>query len=109
MRAAVRLPMMNRSRDDSLGAQCCDLGLAIAGLAQPLVAVLADGGGAARRHLVLARNKKRAVDRPQIGIVGIGPEKTGRERLLVMADVVDPPDHPENQPGIVERLAPMSE
>src|SRR5438067_40347 len=97
------------SCDNALGAQRGDLGLAVAVLAQYLVAVLADPRGAARRHLFLAGEEEGAIDRPQIGIVGVRLEKTGGDDLLVVPDILDAADNAEDQPGIVERLAPVSE
>src|SRR5204863_8721811 len=98
---------MFRSCDYPIGAQRGDLGLAVAVFAQHLIAVLADPGGPARRHLFLPGEGAGAVDRPQLRVVGIGLQETGSQHLLVMAYIVDPAAPSRDQPDLVELLAPV--
>jgi hypothetical protein len=70
--------------------------------------VLADIGGQARRHLLLAADLDRAVDGHVFGI-GEADEMPGRERLLVGRDISCLGDDAEDQPGLVEHAAPMGE
>ena len=105
---SARRPAPARSRDHPVGAQRGDFGLAIAGLTQHLLAVLADHGRGARRHLLLPPDLDRAVDRHQLA-VGESHEMPGGQHLLVLRDVVGFGDDAEDQPGLVQDAPPFGE
>src|SRR5690242_2526611 len=89
-------------------AQLLDLGLVIAGVAQDLVAVLADTGRLARAYLFAAIDPDRTRD-GQHGVVLERYQYLVLDHLLVVRDVVEDADHAEYQPVAVEDLAPLGE
>jgi hypothetical protein len=86
--------------DYAAGAQRADLGLAAAGGAQYLLAVLTDGKSVARFRLLLTSDPDRTVD-GQRAVVGEPHQCSAGEDLLRVGD------DPKNRPGVVEDRAPF--
>src|ERR1700755_1894644 len=98
----------SRSADHPRFAQRGYLGRVIAGLTQYLLAVLADFGRQAGRHLFFPPDLDRAVDGHVLGIVEAN-EMAGCERLLVVRDIVGFGDDAEDQPGVIEDAPPVGQ
>src|SRR4029450_13532591 len=97
---------VSSSRHRARRAQLLDRGLDIAGVAQNLVAVLAESRRLARADLPGAVDPDRAVD----GQHGVVPERHQHlvfDHLLVMRDVVEDADHAEYQAIAIEDFSPF--
>src|ERR1700761_1645301 len=86
--------------------QFLDRRVVVAGLAQNLVAVLADPGRMPRFYLLAAVDPDRAID-GQHGVALERHQHLVLEHLLVVRDIVEDADHAERQAIAVEYPAPL--